>query len=97
MHHSKLQVIRWGGVGGGISRTSPASAPEHNEEDSKGAKEGEDRPNNPWHAPIQDQHGIYPQTPPKEGVTSPPHHEAASPLCACAAVDLAAAIIVTNF
>ena len=45
MHHSKLQVIRWGGVGGGISRTSPASAPEHNKEDSKGAEEGEDRPN----------------------------------------------------
>jgi hypothetical protein len=45
MHRGKLHIICRGVVGGGISRTSPASAPEHNKEDSKGAEEGEDRPN----------------------------------------------------
>ncbi len=45
MHHGKLHIICRGVVGGGILCTSPASAPEHNKEDSKGAEEGEDCPN----------------------------------------------------
>ena len=95
---SKLQVICRGGVGGGISRTSPASAPKLNEEDSKGAEEGEDRPNRTRDMPpIGTSMVSILKLPKRRECPPPPHHEAASPLCACAAVDLAAAIIATNF